>query len=536
MSMRRVAAMIVACCVWMSISTGCQTVEDPVSTPVAKTYELGFQFDLPAEGEEFAILHTNYGDVYVRVFPEQAPKAVENFKTLSRAGYYDGVLFHRIVKGKIVQTGDPTGIGNGGESCFGTYFEDEFNPSLGNFRGALAMANAGEDMNGSQFFINQADVNTLPVSAERAYYEANAEALTEFTSFEEYYASKVELVTGEAIDPAKLTQEVLDAYDQYGGNIDLDGNLRNSGGYTVFGQVFYGMDNIDAIAKAEVDSENRPTEMICIESVEWAAYRSAFYPTMKSVVQERNVIEDSEETFGFQTELPAEGEEIAVIHTNCGDLSVRLFPEYAPKAVENFKALANDGFYDDATFYSVSGEYAAINETSLPGADDGTTIASSFGEVFEDEFNADLGNLRGALSMTNGGTNCNGVRFFINNGISLSDSIAQARSFYETNEESYSKHYATFGSYFADRMNLRPDTVTDELLALYEQYGGNIECDGPLKVSGGNVVFGQVFEGWDTLNAITTAETENGFVPSEDIIIDSITFTTYRATQAQSEG
>ncbi|MBR7091565.1 MAG: peptidylprolyl isomerase, partial [Clostridia bacterium] len=110
------------------------------------------QLDRPLPGETVACLHTNYGDVRVRLFAEKAPKAVENFVTHAKNGYYDGLIFHRVIDGFMIQGGDPTGTGRGGESIWGAPFEDEFNLDLRHFRGALSMANAGPRTNGSQFF------------------------------------------------------------------------------------------------------------------------------------------------------------------------------------------------------------------------------------------------------------------------------------------------------------------------------------------------------------------------------------------------
>ncbi|TMS34756.1 hypothetical protein L596_002284 [Steinernema carpocapsae] len=101
-----------------------------------------------------AIIHTSYGDITVELFPEECPKAVENFCTLARRGYYNGLLFHRVIKNFMIQTGDPTGKGTGGQSIWGEDFEDEFHPRLRHEKAfCLSMANAGPNTNGSQFFI-----------------------------------------------------------------------------------------------------------------------------------------------------------------------------------------------------------------------------------------------------------------------------------------------------------------------------------------------------------------------------------------------
>jgi cyclophilin family peptidyl-prolyl cis-trans isomerase len=96
-----------------------------------------------------ATLHTNHGAIAIELFDEDAPKTVENFTKLARDGFYDGVVFHRVIPDFMIQGGDPTGTGAGGP---GYTFEDEFNDRKV-VRGALAMANAGPNTNGSQFFI-----------------------------------------------------------------------------------------------------------------------------------------------------------------------------------------------------------------------------------------------------------------------------------------------------------------------------------------------------------------------------------------------
>ena len=94
-------------------------------------------------------MHTNHGPIQIELFDDDVPKTVENFKKLAADGFYNGVIFHRVIKDFMIQGGDPTGTGTGGP---GYTFEDEFNQH-GVVRGALAMANAGPNTNGSQFFI-----------------------------------------------------------------------------------------------------------------------------------------------------------------------------------------------------------------------------------------------------------------------------------------------------------------------------------------------------------------------------------------------
>jgi peptidyl-prolyl cis-trans isomerase B (cyclophilin B) len=111
------------------------------------------QTALPAEGEEILVMETNFGTMKFRLFKEQAPKTVENITTHAKNGYYNGLVFHRVIKDFMIQGGDPLGTGMGGESIWGEKFEDEFHADLKNIKGALSMANAGPNTNGSQFFI-----------------------------------------------------------------------------------------------------------------------------------------------------------------------------------------------------------------------------------------------------------------------------------------------------------------------------------------------------------------------------------------------
>lgn len=111
----------------------------------------------PKKGEQIVVMKTTEGTIKIKLFPTRAPKTVENFVGLVDKGYYDGIIFHRVIPDFMIQGGDPTGTGTGGESLWGGKFEDEFNEDLKNIRGALSMANAGPNTNGSQFFIVEAE-------------------------------------------------------------------------------------------------------------------------------------------------------------------------------------------------------------------------------------------------------------------------------------------------------------------------------------------------------------------------------------------
>jgi cyclophilin family peptidyl-prolyl cis-trans isomerase len=117
--------------------------------------------------KEIVVIETNMGNIEVEMYRSDAPKTVENFVQLAKKGYFDGIIFHRVISGFVIQGGDPTGTGTGGESIYGKRFEDEINKTseiykTGYKRGVLAMANAGPNTNGSQFFICHQDVNLPP--------------------------------------------------------------------------------------------------------------------------------------------------------------------------------------------------------------------------------------------------------------------------------------------------------------------------------------------------------------------------------------
>lgn len=179
-----------------------------------------------ATNEDLVEMVTNKGTIKIKLFPELAPKAVENFMTHAKDGYYDGLTFHRVIKDFMIQGGDPKGDGTGGESIWGKGFETEISNQLYNIRGALSMARSQDpNSNGSQFFIvqNSDDVH-------------------------------------DGLLKVDYPQAIIDAYKK-GGYPTLDGQ------YTVFGQVIEGMDVVDTIAATETDSSDKPKEDIKIEKI-----------------------------------------------------------------------------------------------------------------------------------------------------------------------------------------------------------------------------------------------------------------------------
>lgn len=215
-----------------------------------------------------AVIKTNMGDVTVVLYPEYAPKAVENFLTHAKDGYYDGVKFHRIINDFMLQTGDPEGTGAGGESIFGEPFEDEFNYNLFNLRGAISMANSGPNTNGSQFFIVQAK-NLNPYTIEGlGYLDADEYENEEDERVTRYVRANFPhygfFGAGDGIP--KL---MIEKYLSEGGVPHLDHM------HTVFGHVIEGMDIVDKIASVEVSEStvaegemSVPVEDVLIESIE----------------------------------------------------------------------------------------------------------------------------------------------------------------------------------------------------------------------------------------------------------------------------
>ncbi|MEB4788045.1 peptidylprolyl isomerase [Enterococcus sp. E5-80] len=179
-----------------------------------------------AENEDLVEMVTNKGTIKIKLFPEYAPKAVENFMRHAKDGYYNGLTFHRVIKDFMIQGGDPKGDGTGGESIWGEGFETEINNHLYNIRGALSMARSQDpNSNGSQFFIVQ-----------------NSGDMHDGLLKDDY------------------PQAIIDAYKN-GGYPSLDGQ------YTVFGQVIEGMDVVDAIANVETDSSDKPKEEVKIDKI-----------------------------------------------------------------------------------------------------------------------------------------------------------------------------------------------------------------------------------------------------------------------------
>ena len=182
------------------------------------------------EKNPLVTVHTNLGDFTLELFLEVAPKTVENFVTHAKNGYYNGVIFHRVIEDFMIQGGDPTGTGMGGESIYGRTFEDEFSREAFNLYGTLSMANAGPNTNGSQFFI----VTAKQVPAQML----------------------------KQLKDGGWPEEIVEEYAKVGGTPWLDHR------HTVFGRVVEGMDVVLKIEGVERNAQDCPLEDVVIESMD----------------------------------------------------------------------------------------------------------------------------------------------------------------------------------------------------------------------------------------------------------------------------
>lgn len=181
------------------------------------------------DGEIKVVIKTTMGDMTFKLFEKDIPKTVENFITHAKNGYYNGIIFHRIIKDFMIQGGDPTGTGMGGESIWGSSFEDEFSKEYFNFYGALSMANAGPGTNGSQFFVVQSKHVDNGMLAN--------------------------------LEQGGWPKEAIEIYAQKGGTPWLDHR------HTVFGQLIDGFDVLENIASVETGFQDKPVEDVKIVEI-----------------------------------------------------------------------------------------------------------------------------------------------------------------------------------------------------------------------------------------------------------------------------
>lgn len=227
--------------------TGCEgesTAEgltDDSSTASALEDVVIRNFEMPEVGEKIAVITVkDYGEIKIKLFSDAAEKGVENFIGLADMGYYDELIFHRIIPNFMIQGGDPKGNGTGGKSIWGDSFDGGISEGLYHFSGAVAYANSGStSTNGSQFYI---------VNTPEAYLQYTCEELMASDSSYSW------------------PQNVMDMYSEKGGTPFLDGS------YTVFGQVFEGLDIVRELGNVETDDNDKPLKQVQMESVRIVEY------------------------------------------------------------------------------------------------------------------------------------------------------------------------------------------------------------------------------------------------------------------------
>lgn len=164
--MYRIIVML-CCALALSVTAQVKQKKQATAKPTTQGQSKGASMETPEGKTPYAIVETNVGTFEIKLYPDDAPKTVKNFIGLTEEGYFNNVIFHRISKGFVIQTGDPSGTGTGGKSIYGGDFEDELNPKTPSYqrgykKGVTAMANRGPNTNTSQFFIMLTDVDYMP--------------------------------------------------------------------------------------------------------------------------------------------------------------------------------------------------------------------------------------------------------------------------------------------------------------------------------------------------------------------------------------
>lgn len=218
--------------------SGCGEKEVKLNSKTADSLAIQ-NFTPPQDGEDIVVLTIkDYGEVKIKLFEDISPKGSQNFIGLAKKGYYDGLIFHRVIKNFMIQGGDPLGNGTGGESLWGGKFDGGAPKGLYHFAGAVAYANSGSTAtDGSQFYI---------VTGEKQTDDS-------LKQIENYYGKT-------------FTDEVKEKYKEIGGTPHLDGD------YTVFGQVIDGLDIVYKISETQIDSSDKPVTAVTIEKAEVVPY------------------------------------------------------------------------------------------------------------------------------------------------------------------------------------------------------------------------------------------------------------------------
>lgn len=213
-----------------AVSCGKKPDEESVE-PVTSSIR---QLSSPAEGDTIVTIVTDKGTIRAVIYRDLVPKTAENFILLAESGYYDGMVIHKVIKDFVIQLGDKTLKGDGGDSYTGKGVEPEFRDDLHSYTGSLGMVAYGDGLQYSQFFIVAGD------TVSDAYFDA--------------------------MSNAGYPQEVMDAFAKLGGQPGFDYV------YTVFGQVYEGLSIVKEISSQETDKYNRPKKDITVQSITISTY------------------------------------------------------------------------------------------------------------------------------------------------------------------------------------------------------------------------------------------------------------------------
>lgn len=241
-------AVCALCAAAMCLLTSCEQKQVILDSDVLDAMTFGDaggvrNFEPPVRGEEIAVLKIrDYGEVKIRLFPEETAKGTENFKKLVQSGFYDELIFHRVVDGFVIQGGDPKGNGTGGVDAWGSSegFEQTISDHLCHVTGAVAYAIGSDKLNKSQFYI------VTGQELDTDYFKQLR------TQYDKTFAPAIE-----------------ELYLKTGGQPYLDG------GYEIFGQVIEGLEYCQAIQKVAVDQNEKPKSAVVIEKAEITEYDGA---------------------------------------------------------------------------------------------------------------------------------------------------------------------------------------------------------------------------------------------------------------------
>ena len=369
--MKKLICLLTALIILCLPLASCMDAEDEPEHVAPKYDEIDFseisdlsQVSVSDTETDYVIIDVNrFGSIVIRLYPDVAPETVANFKKLVSEKFYDGIIFHRVIEGFMIQGGDPDGDGTGGskDTIHGEFTSNGFANNLIHKRGVVSMARLGNDKDSasSQFFIMHKDYPSL------------------------------------------------------------------NGDYASFGYVIYGMDVVDDIATVRTNSNDKPVTPVTINSIRFAKIDGStnnnvntdtsadkdnehVAPTMDQL--DFSAVEDISKVSACETET-----DLVIIDVkDMGSIVVRLYPDVAPETVANFKKLVSEKFYDGITFHRVIKNFV-IQGGDPDGDGTGGSDKTIKGEFTANGFKNNLEHKRGVISMARLGHDYNSAtsQFFI---------------------------------------------------------------------------------------------------------------------------